>query len=65
MAEKSASLEDTNIPVIMTTQSDQIKAELDELIAGECLFCGENMIKTIDMPFIQLDESDVLKSWQI
>jgi len=65
LTEKSPSLEDSNMPVATATQSDQIKAELDEIIAAECLYCGENMIRTIDMPFIQQDELDMLKSWQI
>ncbi|EDO47847.1 predicted protein [Nematostella vectensis] len=46
------------------TPRDTLKAELDELIAGECVYCGEMMIRSIDQPFISPDEFDeVQKSW--
>ena len=41
----------------------QIK--LDNLVGGECLYCGEKMIRSIQRPFIvpsMMDEA--LKSWQ-
>jgi hypothetical protein len=36
---------------------EQIKDSLDELVAEECLLCGESMIKTIDLPFTDGNES--------
>ncbi|XP_036096482.1 vacuolar protein sorting-associated protein 18 homolog [Molossus molossus] len=31
---------------------EQLKADLDELVAAECVYCGELMIRSIDRPFI-------------
>ncbi|GCB62256.1 hypothetical protein scyTo_0009488 [Scyliorhinus torazame] len=31
---------------------DQIKADIDDIIAAECIYCGELTIKSIDKPFI-------------
>ncbi|XP_055496894.1 vacuolar protein sorting-associated protein 18 homolog [Leucoraja erinacea] len=31
---------------------DQIKSDIDDLVAAECVYCGELMIKSIDKPFI-------------
>ncbi|XP_015753539.1 PREDICTED: vacuolar protein sorting-associated protein 18 homolog [Acropora digitifera] len=47
------------IPFLFSFQN-----ELDDLIASECLYCGEIMIRTIDQPFILPEEYDsVLESW--
>jgi len=46
------------------TSRESLKNELDDLIASECLYCGEIMIRTIDQPFILPDEYDsVIESW--
>ncbi|KAF6032157.1 VPS18 [Bugula neritina] len=39
-----------------TSFTQSAKAELDELVAAECIYCGEQIIRTIDEPFIALDE---------
>lgn len=31
---------------------EQIKSDIDDIIACECVYCGELMIKSIDKPFI-------------
>ena len=42
----------------------QAQAELDDLIASECLFCGDIMIRNIDKPFIaDEDFSRVQAEW--
>ncbi|KAF4519225.1 hypothetical protein B566_EDAN015331 [Ephemera danica] len=47
------------------TAREQVRSELDSIVAGECLYCGENMIRSIDKPFINEDEFDkILKDWQ-
>ncbi|KAL1509544.1 hypothetical protein ABEB36_004259 [Hypothenemus hampei] len=47
------------------TARDQVKSEIDNIIASECLFCGENMIRNIEKPFIEDYEYDsVIKEWQ-
>ncbi|KAJ2548447.1 tethering complex subunit [Coemansia sp. RSA 1933] len=36
-------------------QHRRVKQQLDALVAGECVLCGEPMIKTISEPFIDAD----------
>ncbi|XP_046860460.1 vacuolar protein sorting-associated protein 18 homolog [Xenia sp. Carnegie-2017] len=54
-----------NDPIILPEDSvEKLMADLDELIANECILCGEHMIRSIDQPFITQDEYDeVVKSW--
>ena len=43
---------------------EQVRAELDDLIASECVFCGDIMVKSIDKPFIADEDFDrVLAEW--
>jgi len=43
---------------------DQVQAELDDLIASECLFCGDIMVRNIDKLFIEDSEfNKVMKEW--
>lgn len=42
-----------------------VKAEIDNIVASECLYCGENMIRNIDKPFIEENEYDkIMKEWE-
>ncbi|OXU27272.1 hypothetical protein TSAR_013576 [Trichomalopsis sarcophagae] len=43
---------------------EQIKADFDDLVASECLYCGELMIDSIDKPFIEEEDYErVMKEW--
>ena len=43
---------------------NSLKQQLDELVAAECLFCGDIMIRMIDKPFISDDQYEsVVQSW--
>lgn len=42
---------------------DQIKNEIETILAADCLFCGEYMIQNIDKPFID-DWERVKMDWQ-
>lgn len=35
----------TSIGMVSLSIKDQIKADIDELVASECLYCGELMIE--------------------
>ncbi|KAF0458989.1 vacuolar protein sorting protein 18 [Gigaspora margarita] len=50
---------------VVVSKVDQLKDELDDYVASECVLCGDMMIKTIEMPFINEEESDLLLSWAI
>jgi vacuolar protein sorting-associated protein 18 len=42
----------------------RLKNELDELLAYECPWCGERVLKTIDKPFIDpLTYEETYASW--
>ena len=43
---------------------EQVRAELDDLIANECVFCGDIMVKSIDKPFIADEDFErVMAEW--
>ncbi|XP_012271920.1 vacuolar protein sorting-associated protein 18 homolog [Orussus abietinus] len=43
---------------------DKVKAQIDDLVASECLYCGELMIESIDKPFIEEEDYErVMKEW--
>jgi hypothetical protein len=38
--------------------------ELDDLVASECIFCGDTMVKMIDKPFIEEEDYErVMLEW--
>lgn len=41
---------------------EQIKSDIDDIIASECVYCGERMIKSIDKPFIDPERFEEEKS---
>lgn len=41
-------VENTNV-----TKREAIKIEIENILAADCLFCGEHMINNIDKPFIE------------
>jgi len=44
---------------------DQIKADIDDIVAYECIYCGDTMIKLIDTPFISEDDFNrVQREWE-
>lgn len=44
---------------------EQIKADIDKIIASECFYCGKYMIKSIELPFIEDSEYDnVMREWE-
>ncbi|XP_076258770.1 vacuolar protein sorting-associated protein 18 dor isoform X1 [Rhynchophorus ferrugineus] len=44
---------------------EQVKTEIDNIIASECLYCGENMIRNIDKPFVEdYEYENVMKEWE-
>ncbi|KDR19383.1 Vacuolar protein sorting-associated protein 18-like protein, partial [Zootermopsis nevadensis] len=61
------SARDDNVSVGSATMSarDQIKCDIDSIIASECLYCGEMMIRAIDQPFIEDEDYErVMKEWE-
>ncbi|XP_017884886.1 vacuolar protein sorting-associated protein 18 homolog isoform X2 [Ceratina calcarata] len=54
----------TSVGSVSLSTKDQIKADIDELIASECLYCGELMIESIGKPFIEEEDYErVMKEW--
>lgn len=54
----------TSVGSVSLSTKDQIKADIDDLVASECLYCGELMIESIDKPFIEEEDYErVMKEW--
>lgn len=45
---------------VLVPSAERIKAEMDDVIAAECVLCGNAMIKTVDAPFIKDHEREAL-----
>lgn len=45
---------------VLLPSAERIKAEMDDVIAAECVLCGNAMIKTVDAPFIKDHEREAL-----
>ena len=46
------------------TSRESIKSDIDDVIASECVYCGELMIKSIDKPFIDPQKfEEEMASW--
>ncbi|GFG37001.1 hypothetical protein Cfor_07076 [Coptotermes formosanus] len=61
------SARDDNVSTGSATVSarDQIKSDIDSIIASECLYCGDMMIRSIDQPFIEDEDYErVMKEWE-
>lgn len=44
---------------------EMCRAEIDNIIASECIHCGENMIQNIDKPFLDDIEYELIKKeWE-
>eukprot|EP01018_Ginkgo_biloba_P010354 Gb_14455 [translate_table: standard] len=63
--ERTSSMADDEASVNSRTPADQIRAQLDDAVAGECPFCGDLMIKEISLPFIMPEETELVMSWEI
>ncbi|CAI5763982.1 vacuolar protein sorting-associated protein 18 homolog [Podarcis raffonei] len=43
---------------------EQMKADIDDIVAAECVYCGELMIRSIDKPFIDPQRyEEEMQSW--
>ena len=47
------------------SEIDKNKTELDELIASECLLCGDVMINSITLPFYNSSDISLISSWNL
>lgn len=63
--EFDARRKEQSLEALQLNSVDQHKADLDCIVASECLLCGSFMIKTIDLPFVQEDETDDITSWEV
>lgn len=52
-------------PITSMAAGDKIRSQLDDVIASECPFCGDLMIREISLPFILPEETDEVASWEI
>jgi len=52
-----------DVPTVVAVP-DLMKTEFDEMVAAECIFCGDIMIKSVDKAFVASEEPE-LRSWVI
>ncbi|XP_054719566.1 vacuolar protein sorting-associated protein 18 homolog [Uloborus diversus] len=63
--EDSASISSASLLTAAVSTKDRLNAELDDLVASECLYCGDIMVRSIDVPFLNMSEySAILQSWE-
>ncbi|XP_054289696.1 vacuolar protein sorting-associated protein 18 homolog isoform X1 [Macrosteles quadrilineatus] len=44
---------------------EQVKTDIDTIVASECLYCGDYMINALDQPFIKDEDYDrITKEWE-
>ena len=55
-----SSLDSKNLQ--LQSKKDELRAELEDLIASQCIFCGDVMIRLIDKPFIEDSEFEAVNS---
>lgn len=54
----------SNVPTNAQAR-EKLQDDLDELVAAECLYCGDAMIRSLDKPFIKdVDFEAILLSWK-
>lgn len=63
LAAKDRSAASSGMSPAQSALGGSAKEELDEIVAAECIYCGDVMIKCIDKPFIDEDEQTDLDSW--
>lgn len=44
---------------------DRLRGKLDDIVAHQCVLCGDIMINSIHIPFISEEETDLAASWAI
>lgn len=63
--EDSVSISSASLMSSVVSTKDKLCAELDDLVASDCLYCGDLMIESVDDPFINPDHYvEIMKSWE-
>ena len=52
-AEDAASVDSRGTSGPRLSRKDQLRSELDDLVASQCLYCGDLMVKMIDKPLVE------------
>ncbi|XP_078033999.1 vacuolar protein sorting-associated protein 18 dor [Augochlora pura] len=54
----------TSVGSVSLSRKNRIKADIDELVGSECLYCGELTLESLDKPFIEEEDYErVMKEW--
>lgn len=64
-APATATAAKADIDLLAPIQTEQLKNELDDLVASQCITCGKLTIDSITRPFIDVRDQDLVKSWFI
>jgi hypothetical protein len=49
----------------LSARIEELKSALDDIVAHECVLCGDIMINSVKAPFIGKDEAELAASWTI
>ena len=61
-AARTMQLEDEKM---ISERIENLRCELDDIVAHQCVLCGDIMINAIHVPFIGEEEADIVASWVI
>ncbi|KAI8344696.1 hypothetical protein BC941DRAFT_15102 [Chlamydoabsidia padenii] len=61
----ATTIDTTSNTTTMAATREQLEEELDDIVAKECVLCGDTMIKSIDQPFLNDEETDIVNEWAI
>ncbi len=56
---------DSNTDKRQVVQLDYLNNEMDNIVAADCLLCGEYMIKSVGMSLILPSDMEEMKSWEL
>ncbi|KAL7317653.1 tethering complex subunit [Mucor circinelloides] len=62
LARTMQSLEDEKA---ITARIEDLRCQLDDIVAHQCVLCGDIMIDSIHVPFVGAEEADIAASWAI
>jgi len=64
-ASASSSKPQSSTNIANKRKIQEIQDQIDDIVSGGCLFCGDVMINSIDLPFIKPSERSEINAWSL
>lgn len=58
-------MQSTDDEKALSARIEDLRYQLDDIIAHQCVMCGDVMIDSIHVPFIGEEEDDIAASWAV